>query len=896
MGEIGSYEVGHANAQVGDRFSFGRYPQGPNGEVEPITWRVLRRDSDSLLVISEKGLDTKPYNEKFCDVTWADCTLRLWLNKEFFDKAFSKREQSLIMASRLTNDVGPDTEDRFFLLSVDEVKSLFADILDRKANPTEYAVKDYAWRGYSKSYSHYGDRDNAVWWWLRSRGNLSGSAAYVYDSGGIGIFGFYVCDNEGLVRPAFRLAIPSTIKAVENDAGLASKTAEGCSGSTVKAAEKCGALVHVGDYASAQVGELLTFGRYPQGPNGEVEPITWRVLRRDSDSLLVISEKGLDAKPYNEKFCGVAWADCTLRYWLNEEFFNNAFNEKEQSLIKTKKILNNSGPSTEDRIFLLSTYEAFIFFADCKAREAKLTEYAIKNHAYTPSDGPYAGNAWWWLRSCGDCSGSAAYVIFHGVIYNEDVCTNDGAVRPAFQLTFVAQEHEVVEDHVNSGSEVAGGYEGPSHAVVEGSENDTNEYLLIKARRVIDGYLGCKWKGDRFSLGRYPQGPNGEVEPITWRVLERDSDSLLVISEKCLDTKPYNDKPGNMTWAGCALRRWLNEEFVKEAFSKREQSLIKTSHLKNNAGQPTEDHVFLLSVDEVGSLFDSDSDLEIKSTAYAIKNGAHILKGNAWWWLRSRGNRSDCAAYVGCYGIINSTTGSKVNSAGGSVCPALRFAISLTPGAAEDDISLVHEVMEDNGELSLDVVQAYRNAQVGDRFEFGHYPQGANGEVEPITWRVLRRDSDGLLVISEQGLDCKKYNEEYIDITWADCDLRRWLNGEFFNKAFSSEEQSLIKTVNISNNVGPSTDDRIFLLSVDEAEGLFANDKDRGVKPTAYAIKNGAWIKDDGAYAGNAWWWLRSRGDCSNDAAYVDRGGYISIYGSVHGDGGSVRPVCLLAI
>ena len=32
------------------------------------------------------------------------------------------------------------------------------------------------------------------------------------------------------------------------------------------------------------------------------------------------------------------------------------------------------------------------------------------------------------------------------------------------------------------------------------------------------------------------------------------------------------------------------------------------------------------------------------------------------------------------------------------------------------------------------------------------------------------------------------------DINWADCTLRRWLNGEFFNKAFNEQEQSLIKT------------------------------------------------------------------------------------------------------
>ena len=196
-----------------------------------------------------------------------------------------------------------------------------------------------------------------------------------------------------------------------------------------------------------------------------------------------------------------------------------------------------------------------------------------------------------------------------------------------------------------------------------------------------------------------------------------------------------------------------------------------------------------------------------------------------------------------------------------------------------------------------DVIEAYVDKQVSDRFQFGHYPQGPNGEVEPITWRVLKRDSDGLLVIAEQGLDCKRYNEEYGKVTWADCTLRRWLNDEFFNEAFSSEEQSLIKTVDISNNAGPSTDDRIFLLSIDEAKSLFANDKDRAINPTIYALKNGVYAStSDNWWKWNTWWWLRSRGGNGYRAANVGCDGDVCYGYYVCNFGGCVRPACLLAI
>ncbi len=133
------------------------------------------------------------------------------------------------------------------------------------------------------------------------------------------------------------------------------------------------------DYVDAQVGDRVSFGRYPQGPNGEVEPIIWRVLKRDSDGFPVISEKGLDAKPYNKKLVDITWADCTLRRWLNEEFVSMAFNELEQSLIKTSNLSNNAGPRTCDRIFLLSVGEAVKFFADSKDRRAQSTAYAAVN-------------------------------------------------------------------------------------------------------------------------------------------------------------------------------------------------------------------------------------------------------------------------------------------------------------------------------------------------------------------------------------------------------------------------------------------------------------------------------------------------------------------------------------
>ncbi len=185
----------YANKRVGDRFEFGRYPQGRHGEVRPVTWRVLRRETDRLLVISERGLDCKPYYKTHTSITWADCFLRRWLNDEFYNQAFNGQERALILQTRIANIDGSDTDDRVFLLSIDEAESFFVNNPDRRAFPTDYAVNKIGKAGF-------------CCWWLRSRGRRSYFAAFVDGSGDIDDYGLDVDDDEcGVVRPAFKIAL-----------------------------------------------------------------------------------------------------------------------------------------------------------------------------------------------------------------------------------------------------------------------------------------------------------------------------------------------------------------------------------------------------------------------------------------------------------------------------------------------------------------------------------------------------------------------------------------------------------------------------------------------------------------------------------------------------------------
>lgn len=190
------------------------------------------------------------------------------------------------------------------------------------------------------------------------------------------------------------------------------------------------------------------------------------------------------------------------------------------------------------------------------------------------------------------------------------------------------------------------------------------------------------------------------------------------------------------------------------------------------------------------------------------------------------------------------------------------------------------------------------NIQVGDIIQFGRYEQDndlTNG-AEEIEWRVLDIEGDTALIISVMGLDAKLYHKPGEKITWADCSLRAWLNNEFFNAAFNERERERVVLTNVVNNDNPrwktvggkNTEDKVFILSIAEAEQYFADDDDRTSKPTAYAAGNGSSTDSDN---GNGWWWLRSPGgiQLSASVVYTD-GGIYDLGGIVNYTSGSVRP------
>lgn len=162
-----------------------------------------------------------------------------------------------------------------------------------------------------------------------------------------------------------------------------------------------------------------------------------------------------------------------------------------------------------------------------------------------------------------------------------------------------------------------------------------------------------------------------------------------------------------------------------------------------------------------------------------------------------------------------------------------------------------------------------------------------NDAKEPIKWRVLQVDGDDVFLMSDKNLDCQKYNNNEVDVTWETCTLRTWLYSNFYRKAFSTEEQNAIKVttvVNDKNEVygtsgGNTTKDKIYIPSIKEVTNTkygFVNYNSRNVtrkaKNTAYTMNyfiNQSNVSQYGV------WWIRTPGANHQQAAIVDGPGYV---------------------
>ena len=348
--------------------------------------------------------------------------------------------------------------------------------------------------------------------------------------------------------------------------------------------------------SASQRESTMEFGSYWY-TDTEKKPIEWIIIDSKGDKKLLLSKYVLELKEFNRvRLKPITWAECSLRLWLNQEFYELAFNEAERERICTVKnktlpsygcgVTIDGGKATEDKLFLLSKEE--FNSLDDNIKLAKATPRATR----TLYNGEVMENGWWWLRSVSSSKPC--------IMYSSDGKATGGisagndfiGVRPAMWVNFGKEKYEYIREEI--------------------------EYM---------------------ELGSYYQSSSEVKEPIKWRVLKKEGDRALLISCKILEGQAFNTAE-SATWEGSYMRKYLNGEFLNTAFNDEERKRLKSE-------------IMLLSIDEMIELFDSNEDrISYEITDEAKKKGIQFLSiGKSFVWLRPNEETSN-PPMMNCEGAL----------------------------------------------------------------------------------------------------------------------------------------------------------------------------------------------------------------------------------------------------
>lgn len=175
-----------------DTFTLGSYD---NHEIE---WIVMSKTNNGVLLLCKNSITNKAYNDEYKAVTWKNCTLRNWLNSDFYNGAFSEHEKKFIKKTFVQTNIScfgysnsvETSEDYVFILSKDEFDKYNSDV--------------------TVGWTCYDFNGNKVGWWVRTyddRGSLWSDEVFdVYGFDENGYSYHTVHNDEFTVRPAMWLS------------------------------------------------------------------------------------------------------------------------------------------------------------------------------------------------------------------------------------------------------------------------------------------------------------------------------------------------------------------------------------------------------------------------------------------------------------------------------------------------------------------------------------------------------------------------------------------------------------------------------------------------------------------------------------------------------------------
>ena len=193
-------------------------------------------------------------------------------------------------------------------------------------------------------------------------------------------------------------------------------------------------------------------------------------------------------------------------------------------------------------------------------------------------------------------------------------------------------------------------------------------------------------------------------------------------------------------------------------------------------------------------------------------------------------------------------------------------------------------------------LKSIEDADINDVVQFGRYDT-APGKIgkERLEWIVKKKENGMVMLVCLYGIDGSSYNHKYEQVSWQESDLYQLMNNEMYESIFSNSEKEHI----VDN---PETNEKLSLLSVNEAQELFSDDVSRQLGLTDYAIQNGVNVNSaskinewDYKDYRSSWWWLKGEKDIT--APIVTPEGQIETDQKyVNKPNGAIRPVVWVRI
>lgn len=322
------------------------------------------------------------------------------------------------------------------------------------------------------------------------------------------------------------------------------------------------------------------------------EPLKWRVL--DASTGLIVCDFAIDSQAYNnynlctdstyESFWGDSdknhsasdWENSSLRAWLNNEFYNVAFNEVQQVKIRELTRENNDSSfgtfdskPTSDKITLLSFNDvlntSYGFSSSTSSdteRYRKGTDYAKCQglEVYSDLGSSYDGNSWWRLRTPSSfhgaifvgydgwlCNGYRVNSVYKGVVPALNL--TQSKIGTSSILTGEIAADDVTDENAPRTSRAVQTVYAPlkNGEFTLGPAVDGNRYMVYGVTDYSDGFT---LTSDNLVYIDCSEGKDGKVT-LTYKPSRTDSATVIVVGDfgSGIETRIVELKTGyTVTW------------------------------------------------------------------------------------------------------------------------------------------------------------------------------------------------------------------------------------------------------------------------------------------------------------------------------------------------------------